>query len=350
MSDFKENFKNSLKIKTNTVKETKSTKFNNLVESLSVEFENELENNSLLKIKTNLRQSLNKIKVNTEHSELPLDFYNTIEEDIKKESDVVIEEPTEEDSILKIKSSLNESLKKIKSKVEFDSSIFDSIKIEKQEIIPVVEELIISEEPKIEVSKLDLIQAASNSITKEESVKSDAIPENYVNFFKEPNAPKVDPNIKAIQNRVKFLEDWLTKVSMAGPGSGEVNFKYLDDVDTSAQSNTTFLTYNPDTKKYVFEPVVTGEIQNKTITITTNTYTILLDDYYVGVDVPSPTTITLPNALKNGRIVIIKDESGHCSQNPISVSGTIDNDSGGFILKVDNGGVQMIYNNGWRII
>jgi hypothetical protein len=52
----------------------------------------------------------------------------------------------------------------------------------------------------------------------------------------------------------------------------------------------------------------------------------------------------------SGRKLIIKDESGHCSTNPITVSGTVDNDAGGFILQMDNGAIQMIYRNGWRII
>jgi dUTPase len=51
-----------------------------------------------------------------------------------------------------------------------------------------------------------------------------------------------------------------------------------------------------------------------------------------------------------GRIIIIKDESGQASTNPITVQGTIDNDAGGFILQMNNGAIQMIYRNGWRII
>jgi len=49
-------------------------------------------------------------------------------------------------------------------------------------------------------------------------------------------------------------------------------------------------------------------------------------------------------------MVIIKDESGNCSNNPIVVSGFVDNDPGGFILAQDNGGIQMIYREGWRIV
>ena len=73
-------------------------------------------------------------------------------------------------------------------------------------------------------------------------------------------------------------------------------------------------------------------------------------DYYVGVGV-TPATITLPTLAKDGRFLIIKDEVGNCATNPITVLGNVDNDSGGFILAENNGGIQMIFNNGgWRIV
>jgi hypothetical protein len=73
-------------------------------------------------------------------------------------------------------------------------------------------------------------------------------------------------------------------------------------------------------------------------------------DYYVGVGV-TPATITLPSQAKHGRVLIIKDEVGNSATNPITVLGNVDNDAGGFILAENNGGIQMIYNNGgWRII
>jgi len=79
-------------------------------------------------------------------------------------------------------------------------------------------------------------------------------------------------------------------------------------------------------------------------------YTFTHKDYYIGAGV-TPITITLPAIAKNGRVIVVKDEVGNCSQNPITVQGLVDSDSGGFILAENNGGIQMIYNNGsWRII
>lgn len=136
-------------------------------------------------------------------------------------------------------------------------------------------------------------------------------------MFVQPNPPTVDKDIKAIQNKLKLLEGWVSKISMTGPGGGA------------------------------------GEIYNldmPTTVVTTSSYTVGRKDYYVGVNYAGTTTITLPSTAKQGRYLIIKDESGRCSKYPIIVHGNVDNDPGGFILKINNGGIQMIYRNGWRIV
>jgi hypothetical protein len=112
-----------------------------------------------------------------------------------------------------------------------------------------------------------------------------------------------------------------------------------------------FLRYNDAKKKFEFAEVNPHDIVYNTYLVTTPTYLVNSDDYYVGVNYAGPTTITLPTTLlSSGRKIIIKDESGNASTNPITVLGTVDNDAGGFIIQVDNGGIQLIYRSGWRII
>jgi hypothetical protein len=136
--------------------------------------------------------------------------------------------------------------------------------------------------------------------------------------FQQPDPLVVPDNMDAIRGKLKFLEQWISKVSMQGPGGGAG--------DSVA-------------------------ITNYTTVVTTSTYDIQRKDYYVGVNYAGPVTVNMPAFLvNNGRKIIIKDESGNCASNPITVNGNIDNDSGGFILQMNNGGVQMIYRNGWRII
>lgn len=87
-----------------------------------------------------------------------------------------------------------------------------------------------------------------------------------------------------------------------------------------------------------------------TTTVTTPTYSVTADDWYIGVNYAGTVTVTLPATANTGRIISIKDESGNSSSNPITLSGTVDNDAGGFIMQIDNGGVQLLYRNGWRVI
>ena len=158
------------------------------------------------------------------------------------------------------------------------------------------------------IKKTDLISRSVDQITK------DAIREES---FQQPDPLLVGPDINEIRKKIKFLEQWIAKVSMAGPGSGAgdaINLEFP-------------------------------------VKLITNNYTITRKDYYVGVNAVSAVTITLPDAIGfPGRKIIIKDESGNCASNPITVLGNVDNDPGGFILQNNNGGIQLIYREGWRII
>tara|TARA_R110000868_G_scaffold406741_1_gene687412 strand:+ start:47 stop:919 length:873 start_codon:yes stop_codon:yes gene_type:complete len=135
--------------------------------------------------------------------------------------------------------------------------------------------------------------------------------------FQQPDPLIVASDMDAVTKKLRFLEQWISKVSMAGPGGGAGSVAKLD---------------------------------HETKLITTPTYNISTKDYYLGVNYAGPVTITLPTIVNNGRMYIIKDESGICSTNPITVIGNVDNDPGGFILAQDNGGIQLIYRNGWRIV
>jgi hypothetical protein len=110
------------------------------------------------------------------------------------------------------------------------------------------------------------------------------------------------------------------------------------------QSNTSAVDYIKN------KPTING-IVHPTYTVTASTYAISNADYYVGVNYAANVTLSLPGTAISGKGIIIKDESGNCVNNPITVSGTVDNDPTGFILTINNGGIHMLYNNGsWRII
>lgn len=168
--------------------------------------------------------------------------------------------------------------------------------------------------------------------------------------FQQPDPNKAEPNIRALQDKLKFLEQAVGRIAATGPGSGEVNFRWLDDVDRESISAGRFLTYNPITKLFTFDEINTQEVVYNTTIVTTATYEVQPGDYYVGVDYNGPCTIVLPATATSGRTIIIKDEDGDAELNPITVEGTVDNDAGGFIIQINNGAIQLIYRNGWRII
>lgn len=137
-------------------------------------------------------------------------------------------------------------------------------------------------------------------------------------------------------------------------GGGETKLRRLDDIDRSSIADNKFLKYDAASGKFKFAPVVTGDIVTShlyaTTLITTGSYTATVEDHYIGVNYTGVCTITLPSSVTNGEMLIIKDESGNASINPIKVLGNVDNDPGGFTLGIDNGSISLIYRNGWRIV
>lgn len=72
--------------------------------------------------------------------------------------------------------------------------------------------------------------------------------------FQQPNPDKVDPNTRAIQDKLKFLEQAIGRIAATGPGSGEVNFRWLDDVNRG--------TMTPSNDNWVLEyDAATGDVQ-----------------------------------------------------------------------------------------
>lgn len=137
--------------------------------------------------------------------------------------------------------------------------------------------------------------------------------------FQQPDPKIADPNITALQQKLKFLEQAIGKIAATGPGGGAGEIYNLD----------------MPTRQ------VTGD------------YEINRKDYYVGVNCDIKSYITLPTPdrnLKNGRVVIVKDESGHAQLTPIKIIGTIDNDPNGAEIRINNGAIQFIYRDGWRIV
>ena len=222
------------------------------------------------------------------------------------------------------KINLFDSLQEIKVKVnpryvaKKPEPIVEETLVIQEEAAPVIEkqpELIVEEAPALEIvveepKKEETIIDRASTYIKQAVVKESSGPFGII------DVPLV-ADVKSLKEKVKGLEQWLGKIAVAGPGGGA------------------------------------GQVYNlemPTTLVTTSSYQVGRKDYYVGVNYAGTATIVLPTSIKQGRYIIIKDESGRCSKYPIIVQGNVDNDPDGFILRIDNGGVQMIYRNGWRIV
>lgn len=248
---------------------------------------------------------------------------------------------------------VGKKVKETKTHVKEDlGSLFAQLAALKEELVVVQEsqqEEILVEDMLTEVTPIPTLPVIRTPEQRIKDTNADVSKYLTGKSFQQPNPDPVDKNLDAIQAKMKFLEQAIGRIAAAGPGGGEVNLRWLDDVDRPTIYDMRYLRYNDAKKKFEFAEVNPHDIVYTTNLVTTSTYTLTSEDYYVGVNYAGPTTITLP-VPSSGRVVIIKDESGNAVTNPITVVGTVDNDPGGFIIQINNGAIQLIYRNGWRIV
>ena len=186
-----------------------------------------------------------------------------------------------------------------------------------------------------QLAKPKKVKKKKNSIQKQEEsielpVKEKIITEGLLNIPPDEKTP--DPltplnqnyvTLDDLQNHYKlFLNRIQQQLSTLG-GGGETNLAYMDMP----------LTY-----------------------VTSSSYTITPQDYYVGVNYAGAVTITLPTPRKNGKVYIVKDELGEASKGTnryitILPSGSDKIDGRDrAILAYDFGSLTFVYRNGWRVV
>jgi hypothetical protein len=167
--------------------------------------------------------------------------------------------------------------------------------------------------------------------------------------FAKPTPP--DPRDVEIEGLKKSLVEIMQKVSTlswGGGGTGVVRIWDTDDFNRSSAYNGRYMRW--DNGVFSLAEVNPHDIVYETTLVTSNVYTVTDQDYYIGVNYAGPSTIILPLFPSSGRTIIVKDESGNAETNNITLSGTIDNDSGGAVIAINNGALQLIYRDCWRII
>ena len=178
----------------------------------------------------------------------------------------------------------------------------------------------------------DLVQQVSNVL---------ATANANTNSFK-------DKEIEGMRRTIAEMMQKISTLSWGGGGTGIVRLFDADDFDRNTVGEGKFMKFSNGW--FVLDDINPSEIVHNTTIVNSNTYVVANSDYYIGVNNASYTTITLPSTPVSGRMVIIKDESGNAQLYPIKIDGNVDNDPGGAEIRINNGGVQLIYRNGWRIV
>ena len=207
----------------------------------------------------------------------------------------------------------------------------------------------------------------------EESPKTDEkesiLIEKSLGLLSEPSNTKVqndpltplDQKFATLDDLQKHYNLFITRIqqqlSTLG-GSGETRLEFLDDVDRdSAKVNKKFLKYNSSTGKWEGSNAGGGgPAYYAAIYITSSSYTITENDYYIGVNYAGAVTITLPAGAVEGTTYIVKDELGQASKGTnryitILPSGSDKIDSRDrAILAYDYGSLTFFYRDGWRVV
>ena len=207
--------------------------------------------------------------------------------------------------------------------------------------IPILKEDLLTEaEPPPPPAPAFVPPIASNTVTQTMNLLNTAAP-NIMTTLERAELEGVKKTLADLMKKIGTL-------SWGGGGTGAVRINDQDDFDRTSYGEGRYLKWSDG--MFRLDEINPHEVVHNTTLVTSNTYVVGDTDYYIGVNYPGTVTIHLPATASNGRNLVIKDESGNCSNNPIIVAGTIDNDAGGFNLQIDNGSVQMLYRSGWRII
>lgn len=145
-------------------------------------------------------------------------------------------------------------LKEVKTHVKEDlSSLFSQLKQDK--IIDEVSKLIAEETLTEEIPPTQTTiqpEAIPSPEERAAGIQHDALKYLKGKSFQQPEPDIVSQDIDDIRSKLKFLEQAIGKIAATGPGGGEVNLRWLDDVDRSTIEDGHFLKYNATKQKFDF--------------------------------------------------------------------------------------------------
>jgi hypothetical protein len=222
----------------------------------------------------------------------------------------------------------------------------------KQEVIVEEKTPILKEDLLVEVESIPAKPAETNLQPPEEYKVQQVA--NYLDTVSNTKKPPLatalqDNEFQALRKTVSDLLQKVNTLSWGGGGTGVVRIWDTDDFDRSSAGNGKYMKYQNGW--FILDEINPFDVVHNTTLVTSNTYVVQDNDYYIGVNYAGPVTIIIPSAPDSGREIVIKDESGNCETHNITVSGPVDNDANGAILAVNNGALHMLFRGDyWRII
>jgi hypothetical protein len=222
----------------------------------------------------------------------------------------------------------------------------------KQEVIVEEKIPILKEDLLVEVEAIPAKPAETNLQPPEEYKVQQVA--NYLDTVSNTKKPPLatalqDNEFQALRKTVLDLLQKVNTLSWGGGGTGIVRIYDADDLDRSTVQNGRYMKYQNGV--FVMDEINPFDVVHNTTLVTTPTYVVQDNDYYIGVNRAGPVTIIIPSAPDSGREIVIKDESGNCETHNITISGPVDNDANGAILAVNNGALHMLFRGDyWRII
>ena len=230
----------------------------------------------------------------------------------------------------------------------------------------------VKEQPIEEVQEIveDVIEEVQEIVDNiiEEQKEEPTLIEKSLGLLSEPSNTKVqkDPltpldqnfaTLEDLQNHYKlFINRIQQQLSTLG-GGGETRLEFLDDVNRdSVKSDHKFLKYDAPSEKWIGAYAGSAPFIINTTYVTSSSYTITENDYYIGVNYAGAVTITLPSGVVEGTTYIVKDELGEASKGTnryitILPSGSDKIDGRNrAILAYNFGSLTFVYRNGWRVV
>lgn len=194
-----------------------------------------------------------------------------------------------------------------------------------------LENLLESAKPKKEKPQSSDDEEEEDSEDDDEIVESteSSYVDQYLEFIKKTEKPKevseslVSPSSKELQELKNLVWQLMRDVHAHG-GGGEVNLAYMDVPITS---------------------------------VTSSSYSITLNDYYIGVNYAGAVSLTLPSADREGKKFVVKDELGEASKGTnryitiLPTGSDLIDGRDKAILAYDYGSLTFIWKgNSWRVV